>query len=96
MSARTCPDWPELMELAPDLQFKHYTVAEAQLPADALSHISHVSLGDVEICCDLEHHVFNAGHTDPEVCDALRASHWYDLNEWATSGPGADTSSSAA
>ena len=31
MSARTCPDWPDLMELAPDLQFMHYTVAEAQL-----------------------------------------------------------------
>ena len=42
MSARTCPDWPELMELDPDLQFKHYTVAEAQLPAEALSRISHV------------------------------------------------------
>ena len=62
MSARTCPDWPELMELDPDLQFKHYTVAEAQLPAESLSRISHASLGDVEICCDLEHHVFNPGH----------------------------------
>ena len=50
MSARTCPDWPELMELDPDLQFKHYTVAEAQLPAESLSRISHVSLGEVEIC----------------------------------------------
>ena len=89
MSARTCPDWPELMELAPDLQFKHYTVAEAQLPAEALARISHVSLGDVEICCDLEHHVFNPGHTDPEVCrGAPRASHWFDVREWATSGPG--------
>ena len=36
MSSRTCPDWPELMELAPDLQFKHYTVAEVQLPVEAL------------------------------------------------------------
>ena len=60
------------MELAPDLQFKHYTVAEAQLPAEALARISHVSLGEVEICCDLEHHVFNPGHTDAEVCEALR------------------------
>src|SRR5205085_1687677 len=34
MSSRTCPDWPALMELAPDLQFKHYTVAEAHLPAE--------------------------------------------------------------
>jgi hypothetical protein len=89
MSARTCPDWPELMELAPDLQFKHYTVAEAQLPADALSHISHVSLSEVEICCDLEHHVFNAQHTDPAVGAALRETHWYELGEWSTTGPGA-------
>ena len=36
MSSRTCPDWPELTEIAPDLQFKHYTVAEARLPAEAL------------------------------------------------------------
>jgi hypothetical protein len=89
MSARTCPDWPELMELAPDLQFKHYTVAEAQLPADVLARVSHVSLGEVEICCDLDHHVFNAGHTDPEVGDALRESHWFEVREWA-SGPGTD------
>ena len=94
MSARTCPDWPQLMELDPDLQFKHYTVAEAQLPAEALARISHVSLDEVEICCDREHHVFNRDHTDPEVCDALRDTHWYDLSEWATSGPG--TSSNAA
>jgi hypothetical protein len=90
MSARTCPDWPELMELAPDLQFKHYTVAEAQLPAEVLAGVSHVSLGEVEICCDLDHHVFNPGHTDTEVGDALRESHWYEVREWATSGPGTD------
>ena len=89
MTARTCPDWPSLMELDSDLQFKHYTVAEAQLPADALGRISHVSLGDLEICCDLDHHVFNADHTHPEVCEALKESHWFELREWATSGPGA-------
>jgi hypothetical protein len=94
MSARTCPDWPELMELDPDLQFKHYTVAEAQLPAESLSRISHVSLGEVEICCDLEHHVFNPGHTDLDVAEALRGTHWFDVREWATSGPGANGNSS--
>ena len=36
VSSRTCPDWPALLEVAPDLQFKHYTVAEARLPAEAL------------------------------------------------------------
>ena len=90
MTARTCPDWPELMELAPDLQFKHYAVSEAQLPAETLARISQVSLGDVEICCDLEHHVFNPGHTDPGLCEALRGTHWFDVQEWATSGPGAN------
>ena len=75
MSSRSCPDWPNLMELAPDLQFMHYTVAEAQLPVDVLTAISHVSLGSVAICCDIEHHVFYAGHTDSEVAEALRGTH---------------------
>ena len=79
MSSRTCPDWPILMEIAPDLQFMHYTVAEAQLPVDVLTTIAHVSLGDVAICCDLEHHVFYAEHTDPQVAEALRATHWYEV-----------------
>ena len=67
MSSRTCPDWPKLMEYAPDLQFKHYTVAEARLPADALVHVEGVSLSEVALCCDLERHVFYAEHTDPAV-----------------------------
>ncbi len=54
MSSRSCPDWPELMELAPELQFKHFTVSEARLPADALMLVTDVGLGDVAICCDLE------------------------------------------
>ena len=45
MSSRTCPDWPELTEIAPDLQFKHYTVAEARLPADALVQLGDFPLG---------------------------------------------------
>jgi hypothetical protein len=89
MSYKTCPDWPELMELAPDLQFKHISVAEAQLPFDVLSEISHVSLGEVEMCCDLDHHVFYGAHTDDQVAAALRGSHWFEVHEWATSGPGA-------
>ena len=91
MSYKTCPEWPELMELAPDLQFKHITVADAHLPFDVLSKISHVSLGEVEICCDLEHHVFNADHTDAEVVRALAGTHWFEVHEWATSGPGASS-----
>jgi len=88
MSSRTCPDWPQLMEVAPELQFKHYTLREAQLPADALVHCEGVDFDSVAICCDLETHVFNAGHTEPAVAEALRASHWFDLREWADHSPG--------
>jgi hypothetical protein len=76
------------MELAPDLQFKHYTVAEARLPAEALMTLPDVPLGAIAICCDLERHVFYAQHTEPKVAAALRETHWYELQEWATSGPG--------
>ena len=76
------------MEVAPDLQFLHYTVAEAKLPADALANLPNVPLEAVAICCDLEHNVFNAQHTDPQVAEALRESHWYDLREWVSTGPG--------
>ncbi len=88
MSSRTCPEWPRLMEVAPDLQFKHYTLAEAKLPAEALVNVTNVPLGAVAICCDLERHVFNAQHTEPEVAAALRETHWFELAEWSTSGPG--------
>jgi hypothetical protein len=88
VSSRSCPDWPMLMEVAPQLQFMHYTVAEAKLPADALAELTDVSLDDLAICADLDHNVFNAAHTEPQVAEALRRSHWYELREWATRGPG--------
>ena len=88
MSSRTCPDWPRLMEIAPELQFKHYTVAEAKLPSEVLVSIPDVSLSEVAICCDLDRHVFYAAHTDPNVAAALRETHWYELAEWSTSGQG--------
>ena len=71
MSYRTCPDWPQLMEIAPDLQFKHYTVSEAQLPGDALVNLDPATLEEIEICCDLERHVYYAGHTHARVVEAL-------------------------
>ena len=89
MSSRTCPDWPLLMELAPDLQFKHYTVGEAKLPAEALMLVKDMTMNALAICCDLDHHVFYAKHTEPSVAEALRATHWYELQEWASRGPGA-------
>jgi len=89
MSSRTCPDWPELMELAPELQFKHFTVRELELPAEVLMAIGDVNLDEVSVCADPDRHVFYAPHTEPKVVDALRSSHWFDLDEWRTSGPGA-------
>ncbi|HEY5058590.1 MAG TPA: hypothetical protein VII51_06195 [Gaiellaceae bacterium] len=92
MSSRTCPDWPDLMELAPELQFKHYTVAEAQLPADALMHLPDVGLSDVAICCDLDHNVFYDEHTDERVAAALRQSHWFEVRGWIAAGRPGTTS----
>lgn len=86
MSSRTCPDWPDLMEIAPELQFKHYTVAELQLPADALMQIPGVPLSDVAICADLEHNVFYSGHTDERIAEALRSSHWFEVRDWVRAG----------
>ena len=88
MTSRSCPDWPELMEIDPELQFKHYTIREAQLPADALVQLDVSADDDEAICCDLENHVFNPRHTEPHVAEALRASHWFDLREWAAHLPG--------
>ena len=79
------------MEIAPELQFKHYTVAEAQLPADAVMRLTDVALSDVAICCDLEHNVYNAAHTDEKLGVALTASHWFELRDWIAAGrPGQD------
>jgi hypothetical protein len=86
MSSRSCPDWPDLMEIAPELQFKHYTVAEVQLPADALMQVTDIALSDVAICCDLEHNVFYAVHTDERLADALRSSHWFEVRDWIKAG----------
>ena len=88
MSSRTCPDWPELMEIAPELQFKHFTVRELALPSEVLVAIGDVPQDEVNVCCDPDRHVYNPGHTDPRIVEALRLSHWFDLAEWTTSGPG--------
>jgi hypothetical protein len=50
--------------------------------------IPDVPLSAVAICCDLDRHVFYAAHTDPKVAEALRETHWYELSEWTSSGPG--------
>ena len=88
MTTRSCPDWPNLMEIAPELQFKHYTLREAKIPAEALVNCGDCDFDVVEICCDLDSHVFNPDHTDPVVAEALRATHWFDLREYAARDPG--------
>ena len=87
MSSRSCPDWPMLVEVAPDLHFKHYSVAEAQLPAEVLVDLGDFPLEAVAICADLVHNVFNPAHTDPSVAAALGETYWYSLNEWSEKGP---------
>lgn len=89
MSYKTCPEWPDLMELAPSVQFKHMSVRDVQLPFDVLARIPYAALEELEICCDMDHHVFNASHTHPLVVPALEGTHWFEVHEWATSGPGA-------
>ena len=85
-TTRACPDWPALMEIAPDLQFRHYTLAEAQLPVDAFVQLEGVDPGTAEICCDLDAHVFNPAHTDPRIVEALKGTHWIDVSEVTSSG----------
>ena len=82
MSYRACPDWPQLMEIAPDLQFRHYTLREVQLPTDAFVRLEGVDLDAVAICCDLEAHVFNAdAHRPGGRRGARRARTGSDLRE---------------
>jgi hypothetical protein len=77
-----------LLDLAPDLHFKHYTIAEARLPAEALVNLPNLPLQAVAVCADLDHHVFNPEHTDPQVAAALADTHWFDLREWTRRAPG--------
>ena len=86
-TSRTCPDWPALLEVAPDLHFKHYTLAEARLPAEVLVNLPDVPRDAVTICADLEQHVVNTAHTDPRVTEALHGTYWFELAEWVAQGP---------
>jgi hypothetical protein len=80
-TTRACPDWPALMEVAPDLQFLHYTLAEAQVPVDAFVQLEGVDADSVTVCADLDAHVFNPDHTDPRVVDALVGTHWINVRD---------------
>jgi len=80
-TTRACPDWPTLMEVAPDLQFRHYTLSEVQLPVDAFIQLEGVDADSVTVCADLDAHVFNPEHTDPRIVDALVGTHWINVRE---------------
>ena len=80
-TTRACPDWPTLMEVAPDLQFRHYTLSEVQLPVDAFIQLEGVDADAVTVCADLDAHVFNPEHTDPRIVDALVGTHWINVRE---------------
>jgi hypothetical protein len=71
------------MELDPELQFKHYTAAEARLAAEVLMKVPDLTLPNIEICCDLDHHVFYSEHTYPELAVALSGGDWLEIREWA-------------
>jgi hypothetical protein len=72
------------MEVAPELQFKHYRASEVGLPTAALIQLPELALADVDVCCDLERHVYNAEHTDPQVAAALADTDWQELRTWTT------------
>ena len=68
------------MEIS-DLQFRHYTLREVQLPTDAFVRLEGVDLDTVAICCDLEARVYNPTHTSEAVVAALAGTYWTDVNE---------------
>ena len=83
MSTRSCPEWPELLDRAPDLHFKHYTADELQLAADIVVALGPgVRLSEIEVCADTQRNVFYAEHTDPRLADALSRSYWQELDSW--------------
>jgi len=69
------------MEIAPELTFRHYTLGEVQLPAEAFVQVEGIPLDQVAVCCDLDAHVFNHEHTEPQVVTALHGTHWIDVRE---------------
>lgn len=89
MSSHTCPDWPVLMEVAPNLQFRHHTLGEVHLPHEAFVRIDGIPLDQTAVCCDLDAHVYNPEHTDPRIVAALRGTHWIDVRELGSLPPAA-------
>ena len=67
----------------------HESSATCSLPFEVVTKIpAELSVDDAEMCCDADRHVFYAAHTHPAIVEALTDTHWYEVHEWATSGPG--------
>ena len=73
MSYKTCPDWPALMEIAPDLQFKHMTVRTRSCRSRRRQRSRTCRSPSVEICCDSSSTSSTPRTRDPEVAAALAA-----------------------
>jgi hypothetical protein len=69
------------MQVAPELHFTHCTLGEVRLPPEAFVQISGIAQDTVAICCDLDSHVYNPEHTDPQIVAALRGTHWLPISE---------------
>jgi hypothetical protein len=68
------------MEVAPELQFRHFAPGEVQIPVDAFVQLAGLP-PEAIVCCDLEAHVFNPEHTDARIVEALQGTHWIDVRE---------------
>jgi hypothetical protein len=77
------------MEIAPELQFRHHTLGDMQLPAEVFVRIEGIALDEVAVCCDVIAHVFNPEHTDPRIVAALKGTFWIDVRELGAPPPAA-------
>ena len=94
MSYKTCPDWPELMELAPDLQFKHISRCGcAAAVRRALEDLARLARRDRDVRRPRAPRLQRRATPIPQVVAALAGTHWFEVHEWATTGPGASHSS---
>ena len=67
MSYKTCPDWPDAdgARARPPVQAHDRCARRSSRSRSSRSSPPSCSLDEIEICCDVEHHVVHAGHTHP-------------------------------
>ena len=74
------PRLARLMELAPELQFKHYTLAEAKLPGEGCRRHRTFARTRRDLLRPRAPRLLRRAHR-PGVAAALRATHWYEVHE---------------